>query len=397
MSRDVATSQLSVTLCSESFWPLFDMSSWWAGDFCRTAPPDCSLRVVTTRPTRDNPELFQWHGVEVQRIYSRPRFNWFRSSRQLLQALSPDAGQTDCLLINQSPQNTMTTLNLARHLSLPAMVRVNELWLEDNKAKRKAEQIPNHAFRTQHPTQFVFPDTSVMKQFKTRNGVVSSVVEDGITIHEPAFERDGDFREIRKSLAEAHPVLQVDADQPLVIVATHFARNPPELQIVNAWRQVRRNLPQARLWIIGEGPGGIEIWNSICRNELTQEIIMPGQFDRVEDLFRMANLFVALEDGLGAAKRFTKLAIAQGVPVLVEKCRAYEWLSDNIEHVHEFQQRGTNDLAFTLIEQLQNTSGESDLKHEVDSEVAEKLQFRQTVEQYISLMKRLVENAGRRP
>ena len=122
---------------------------------------------------------------------------------------------------------------------------------------------------------------------------------------------------------------------------------------------------------------------------------MPGHFDRIEDLFFAADLFVSFKDGLGSAKRFMKLAIASKVPTLVETSPGNAWWSENVDTVFEFQQRSTNDLAEAVIHLLRTTTRDSKVTPGYSSEVAEKLQFRQTVDQYVSLMKSLVENAGR--
>ncbi len=399
MNRECASQQLSITLCSESFWPQFDTFSWWANDFCRTATSmECSLRVITTRPTRDNPANFCWHGVEVQRIFSRPQsqFNWFRSSRPLQQALSPTNQRVDCLLINQSARNAITTLNLAKRLKIPVVLRVNERWLQDDKTKRKAEQIFIAAQQMKNTIQVVFSADSLRGNFQNIDALPSATVEDGVLTTEAEFDHDRNQQEIRKSLADAHPIFQVEHDQPLVVLASHFNLGSPAKQLVVAWNQVRRRFPRARLWIVGQGPGAREIWNTICHYELTQEVIMPGQFDQILDLYHAANLFVVFGGSGAPSSRYLKLALASGTAILVEKTMAhYDTIAD-ASNVIVFENRSSVDLANLIIDVFQSELSAPKVDQSGPSEVAEKHHFRQTVEQYVSIMKNLVENAGRR-
>ena len=399
MNRDVALGQLSITLCTESFWPYFDAFSWWACDFCRLVPKaDCSVRVVTTRPTRDNPVEFQWHGVEVQRIFKRPlaQFNWFRSSKEWRQVLTRQSSH-DCLLINQTARSAIRTLNLAKRLKIPAVLRVNERWLEDEKSRPKAEQIFAAAQRMKEQIRVVFSSPSVQNEFKIADGIQCEAVEDGVIASDPCFENDHQTGEIRKSLADAHPIFQMNREQPLVLAAPFFGLDPTAKQLVSAWVHVRQRFPEARLWLSGDGPGARDVWNTICRYELNQEAIMHGQFDQLYDLCRAADLVVVFQDQFDSSSRFLKLALASGTSVLVEKSPAHDLLTADFPEAIHFENLDASGLANRIMDFFERIGEQknSTTDNSRPAEVAEKHQFRQTVEQYISIVRDLVESAGR--
>ena len=70
-----------------------------------------------------------------------------------------------------------------------------------------------------------------------------------------------------------------------------------------AWAKVVAALPQARLWLVGEGEFHAPLADSIERLQLAGSVRLAGAFDDVEDFLAAADLFVlpSLEEGMSVS------------------------------------------------------------------------------------------------
>ena len=71
-----------------------------------------------------------------------------------------------------------------------------------------------------------------------------------------------------------------------------LTRNSNIPRLIAAWSHVVQRMPDAKLWISGEGSGEDEVWQSIVHHELNQNVILIGQFDATEDLVNVADLII---------------------------------------------------------------------------------------------------------
>lgn len=62
--------------------------------------------------------------------------------------------------------------------------------------------------------------------------------------------------------------------------------------LVRAWRIVTANRPEARLWIIGDGPERERLYRQICDLDLRYRVLIPGTFDCLDELLAAADMFV---------------------------------------------------------------------------------------------------------
>ena len=96
----------------------------------------------------------------------------------------------------------------------------------------------------------------------------------------------------RNALSDAHPVLSIETDQPLVVCAAPLNHDGGMLDLVRAWPAVLEQHPKARLWIVGDGPAGETIWDAINELGLVYSVIMPGFFDDLSEVLLAADVYV---------------------------------------------------------------------------------------------------------
>jgi glycosyltransferase involved in cell wall biosynthesis len=135
----------------------------------------------------------------------------------------------------------------------------------------------------------------------------------------------------RAALAEAHPALGMTESTRLALFVGSVHGEKGLSHLVQAWPLVRESCPNARLWIVGEGPSESAVQAQIVEAGLESWIVMPGNIDDDEDLLLAADVLVnpSLEESLPAP---VMRAMAAGCPVVATEIPAHREL---IEHERE--------------------------------------------------------------
>lgn len=122
----------------------------------------------------------------------------------------------------------------------------------------------------------------------------------------------------RATLNETHPILNLIGDQPLVVCGMRMHDDPGMIDLIDSWPGVLRQYPDAKLWIIGDGPSGPRVWQQISKLKLVHSVIMPGYFDSLDEIFLAADLVVH-PGQTGSACEFLPQAMATALPAVVTK------------------------------------------------------------------------------
>lgn len=119
----------------------------------------------------------------------------------------------------------------------------------------------------------------------------------------------------RNALAATSFTLRLPQDAPLAVFTgrLHPAKGLGDLMA--AWEPVATRWPDARLWLVGEGPFQEELEAEIEARSLKNHVVLAGVFDNVDQLLAAADLFVlpSWEEGMSLA---LLEAMAAGLPVV---------------------------------------------------------------------------------
>jgi glycosyltransferase involved in cell wall biosynthesis len=93
----------------------------------------------------------------------------------------------------------------------------------------------------------------------------------------------------------------------------HERKGLPDL--IHAWQKIAERRPNARLWLVGEGPQRDDLYDLMVDLGLHHQVFLPGAFDDVGEILTAADLFVlpSYEEGMSLA---LLEAMAAGVPVI---------------------------------------------------------------------------------
>ena len=191
----------------------------------------------------------------------------------------------------------------------------------------------------------------------------------------------------RKSLGKTHDILSLKDDTPLAIYIGPFNKSMGLMPLMEAWHKVVGRLPNAKLWMMGDGPFGLPLWERVGELDLMHNIIFPGTFDDVTDVLQAADLFVQPGPHNHLATAVLE-AMACGTPVL--SARSPESLDLLGSRTPMLDQVNSETLAEALLRVLQNEDRYVQTAELLRPIVAERFSLEQMVRQHVELFRRLV-------
>lgn len=119
--------------------------------------------------------------------------------------------------------------------------------------------------------------------------------------------------EARKDLRAANRDLALPDKGKLAIAIRPFQAQTGLPNLIRAWKQVVENHPEARLWIVGDGPQREKLAEIRRDLDLEWHVVLPGVFEHIDEVLTAANLFIA--DAGSHAVRLIE-AMSHGLPVV---------------------------------------------------------------------------------
>ncbi|MBI3467243.1 MAG: glycosyltransferase family 4 protein [Planctomycetes bacterium] len=131
----------------------------------------------------------------------------------------------------------------------------------------------------------------------------------------------------RQALAAAQPSLGHSG--PVAVYVGGLAEEGPS-QLAAGWAEIVLRWPDARLWLVGSGPGRIELLRMIDELGLTRHVVLSGTFDTLDEVLTAADVFVS---PVATSSAYAVLqAMAAGVPVVAPKSSVMESIITDCQH-----------------------------------------------------------------
>ncbi len=151
------------------------------------------------------------------------------------------------------------------------------------------------------------------------------VVPDGVTLSPPRTGKTR--RQARAMLADANNTLRLPEWAPLAVYLGRLADDRGIEYLTAAWPPIALRWPNARLWLVGEGPFRESLRRQISGLKLSGRAMLVGRFDHVEELLAAADVLVH-----PGPCRTPSLAVAEamgaGLPVIAADCPGHRTLVD---------------------------------------------------------------------
>jgi len=129
-------------------------------------------------------------------------------------------------------------------------------------------------------------------------------------------ERNTDAKtSARAALTAVNSGLRLPDDAPLAVYVGRLHESKGLLDLVAAWQRVVASKPDARLWLVGEGPERQALEDQIVQRDLLGRVFLAGVFDSIDELMAAADLFVLPSREEGPSLALFE-AMAAGLPIV---------------------------------------------------------------------------------
>lgn len=190
--------------------------------------------------------------------------------------------------------------------------------------------------------------------------------------------------EIRVALSKAHPVIRIEESLPLLVTHSQMKHGHGLETLIEAWPQVLKKFPGAKLWILGDGPGINSIWQMVVERELAYSIILPGFFDDLYEVFRAADLYVHTEGSMFSGEGLIR-AMTSGLASIALK-------NDVTEDLIESEGNGwlvapnATELGNSIVHLLGNSDLRKQIGHVAPNQLVDRFNPVTQVNKYVDLI-----------
>ena len=310
---------MRVVFVTRRFWPQFGSSENTVANLAVGLKRlGAEPTVVAARWEPDWPAQVFYSDVPVVRL-PRPRGQAWGTFHYLIALgrwLKRHRDQIDVVCVSQMRLDAYATLRALRRSPVPVVLRAEAAgqagdcqWQQRSRFGRRLQRRCRTADAVIAPDAAVAAELIASSYDRERICSIPNGVPSQLTRHE------SDREAARLALAEANSDLTVTADGKVVVFVGRLRQSNRLLQLIESWPSIVRHWPDARLWLIGDGPFRDEIRERTIDLQIRESVVMPGCFDDVAEILSAANLFVcpASQPGLPLA---LLEAAAVGVPIV---------------------------------------------------------------------------------
>ncbi len=323
---------LRLVLVTQRFWPLMGRSSRVMANLAsELTSRNAEVTLLTARWHRRWPTEVRFRDVPVLRLAKPPGRDAGRSVRPLARWLRSNRDGYDLVCVSQLKHEACAVFRAVAG-EVPVVLRAETagrlgdcLGQLDSGAGRRIKAECMKADALVGPSRMI--ERELIAAGYPRDRVY--YLPNGVPI---APERTKATRAAgRAALASISSTLRMPERAPLAVAIGRLDGSKGLGYLVAAWQRVVAARPDARLWLVGDGPHRRKLENQIVDLDLVGRVFVPGEFDSVDVLLAAADLFLspASEEGPSLA---TAEAMGAGLPVVATDLPGNRELMADGEH-----------------------------------------------------------------
>ena len=344
---------MKLAILSPRFWPCSGSDELALSDLAQTlAKQDHEVEIITPGWNTSLPAAFRFRNFNVQRIYRSTSAPWggFRYQKNLLRYLT------------QNPVNQLIFFNafsefvsLAKSLAgkTPMTMR-----LHDHALTSLAGSITTKNRRT---NLLKIADRVLVESESTFQLLLAAglpiqklaIVPEGILPPDQPTTAFASQAVARQAVSNSHGMLTINPEQPLLVCGALMDGDKGMLDLVQAWKLVLRKIPAAKLWIVSQGTSSRNVWDAITSKKMIDSIIMPGQFDNYEDVFRAADAYLHPLRGSFGCSMLTRAMMSNLCPIVTEPTATVLGLTNN-RQANTAAAGNPENLSNVIVQTIQN-------------------------------------------
>jgi glycosyltransferase involved in cell wall biosynthesis len=379
-----------VALISRSFWPDCRSGELAAGAFARSLhAAGIQVQVATSQWANHDASSFEFCEVPVDRIPRTQTGVWAnrRFIRHLTQWLTSHAAGWDASLVFGGVEELDAAIRAQQHGG------PDQVWMRIDDASIQQMQ-KFSGIRKKFQVLMAQVDRVLASESSNAVEVARlvsvpkkkiQILPTGIDIHAASI---GAFHltqaEARRAISEIHPMLELAKNDLVGIHVTDFQDEPGLFDLLDAWREVSRRNPQAKLWLTGDGPQARAVWHRIHELSLVNRVLMPGCFDNEVDAFVASDFYVHPELRSGNVDALCRAAACR-IPSIVHATDGPDWFVPD-EHGLRPVSPDTSSLAESILQMIQLGHARDKLGMSAQTAVGQARGWDRTVSEILSLL-----------
>jgi glycosyltransferase involved in cell wall biosynthesis len=339
---------LRVLLVTRSFWPLAgaDVSTATAlADHLQRR--QATVEILTARHNSGWPSQITYRETPVWRIGPSPhtrigRLRYLAGLRSWLRKHQPGFDVIYAISAGDEMTNVMRSADASNTLLVasPSPRLTAEAGLRSRRAVRWIARRAGAVVAQSQAQAAALCEAGVASARLT-------VIAPGVEL--PPERTGADRRAARGALGEIHPALNLSDETPLAVFMGRLRRDNGLTDLIDAWSRVAQHRPEARLWLVGEGPDAASLHRRVGRLELAEQVLLTGVFDDPTDIWRAADLAIAPRVA-DCPSRFVFEALAAGVPLVACGDNSRRGLEAPWRHAIMVPSRSPEQLAQTVLQ-----------------------------------------------
>lgn len=320
---------LRLALVTRRFWPLVGGGERVMASLAEELQPLSARPVVLTAQWDAHwPVEINHAGAPVHRLPQPQVRGWgtIRYLWSLSRWLKQHRDELDAVIVSTLTHDAYAAVAALAGSNVPVLLRAERGGpAGDVQWQREARFGARIQRRCQQAAAFIAPSDLVANELQAVGYPAKRihVIANGVAI--PSLRTSERRLAARAILGEANPDLKVPDETPVALYVGRLHSQKGLHDLVRAWRRIISIWPDARLWLVGEGPERDDLYDRLRDHELKYHVAMPGAFDDVSELLYAADVLVqpAYEEGSSLA---LLEAMAAGLPVVASDIRGHQRL-----------------------------------------------------------------------
>lgn len=342
---------------TERYWPLVSGEESAIGNLVGAlAGRDVASTIITAQWDKTWPRRMHYGPSTVLRLPRTGRHGWsrIRYLRAVSRWLRSHQEQFDLVMVTGMRHEAHAAISGLARSAVPIVLRVTCSGAMGECQWQQTDRAGSRVARScRSASGFIVPHQCAAAELMHAGYDPGRIhqIPPGILL--PPARSDQQRRAARRTLSSAHELLALPPHAPLVVFADLLHESMGVYTLLEAWEQVLGPWPEARLWLVGQGPHGRALWDRIRQLDLERNVILPGSFDDLRDVLYAADVFV-MPSQVGVTSIVLLDAMAAGVPIVASDTRQHRCLLAPEENGLFAPPRDSDALARRILEILEH-------------------------------------------
>lgn len=388
-----------VVLVSGRFWPLADEpAALLAALAVELRQQGHQPTIVTAQWHHSWPELLTYEEVPIVRLKHPKSKIWggWQYARHLTKWLKQHQRETDLVYVSHLEHDAAATIAALAGRDMPLVLHAvgrgptgDCHWQEQTRFGSLVRS------RCQDADAIIVDDALAADEL-----AAAGYDRSRLTIIPPGAAAMADLsrqarREIRRAFGELYDELRLGELTHWAVYCGPLDNDRGLFQLVEAWATTVRRRPEARLWLVGDGPARATLQDWIDAHDLGGSVLLPGVVESPREMLAAADVFVSPLDEDRAPLALLE-ALAAGRPAIVSNTPAHRRFVTHQQHGLAFQRGDVEELAVCLERIFSQPTLATNFGIAAREHIAQNFSLERYVAAHVELFERLIGGSGRR-